>query len=510
MRLTKWLLMVLAASMLFIACNRTEPSKHDEAREGTTHVSVSLAFQSAFRATEDQEHNGIGDWGGRDEIKTIDVFILSRGTNVIQHFQEKTVKTAADFSKDGVYSLKPWKTTPGNKVVYVVVNGETEVINGLKQATVENFTTKYAEALTLVGSQGVDGKYAKTEGNKDVIMMTGASALVNVVDGVTEAQALAGSNTARVSVRRIAALVSVTMNKELHDQLTNGVEVKADASSSSGAAVTIGRLKNLKWTVAQYEKKSKLFEAGTTFADIKSPSFDYVTADGNQYNEGTDQAKNNYDYSLLKSGFDLASFSRSSDNKANVQSIVGGTMKFITETTHKYGSTEAETNYRRGNTAYIMVTGTFIPEQSAMATGEGSYTEGHDLYWGTIDGKFYTSEENAKKKNPVVAGTSRDGVIKFKGGKMYYFAWLNPDKIEPTKWLNSPVLRNNLYHVNVSRFGKLGFSGNPYNPGKDPEDDPDPDDPTPDPKDPINEKETYMTTEITVINWGAHSYDVKF
>lgn len=126
---------------------------------------MSLAFQSAFRATEDQERNGIGDWGGRDEIKTIDVFILSRGTNVIQHFQKKNSEDSCRLLKDGVYSLKPWKTTPGNKVVYVVVNGETEVINGLKQATVENFTTKYAEeALTLVGSQGVDGKYAENRG----------------------------------------------------------------------------------------------------------------------------------------------------------------------------------------------------------------------------------------------------------------------------------------------------------------------------------------------------------
>ena len=113
--------------------------------------------------------------------------------------------------------------------------------------------------------------------------------------------------------------------------------------------------------------------------------------------------------------------------------------------------------------------------------------------------------------NTVVDGDpNKDGVIEFKQGTMFYFAWLNPDDLAATRWNSSPVIRNNIYNVNVKSFSKYGFSGNPYNPDPDGPDKPDPDDPTPDPKDPIYDKETYMTTEITVIKWGVHSYDVSF
>ncbi len=94
----------------------------------------------------------------------------------------------------------------------------------------------------------------------------------------------------------------------------------------------------------------------------------------------------------------------------------------------------------------------------------------------------------------------------FKAGKMYYIAYVNPDTNKPTTWKNAPVVRNNVYNVNVTKFSKLGL----YHDPNDPDDPDDPDQPDPDPNDPIKDPETYMAYEITVINWGVHSYDIDF
>ena len=94
-------------------------------------------------------------------------------------------------------------------------------------------------------------------------------------------------------------------------------------------------------------------------------------------------------------------------------------------------------------------------------------------------------------------------MIKYAGGICYYVAWLNPDVI--TEPVNSPVLRNNIYHVNIKAIKKLGYSGNPFNPnGDDPKD---PDDKTPDPKETLYPVDTYMAVEISVVNWGVRSFD---
>ncbi|MDY6148644.1 MAG: Mfa1 family fimbria major subunit [Porphyromonas sp.] len=514
MKLNKMFLGGLVALGLLASCKGKEPSGQTETL-GSTYMSINVNLGESLRA-EEGDYNSMGDWEGRDKINAVDVFVLSEGENKVQHFTQATAKTQPTIGQDGVYSLTPWKTTPGNKIVYVVVNGTEEVINKLKAATPTNFATEYAMVLTDFAGNGVAEKYAKTEtfgsDKKDIITMTGAPASIAVVDGVTQEQAKNGQNTAKISVRRIAALVATTVNKSVQEE---GFKIKKGEGASQRV---VGSLKDVKWTVAQFEKTAKLYEAEISHKKIKSPNWEYVTSDNNAYNNGTDGAKDKYDYSLLKQGFDLAPFERKSNNNPeNVKALVdGATMKFISETTHAFTESQTdETKYRRGNTPYIMVTATFVPETSEMATGE-VYQAEKDIHYGTVDGKFYMDENKAKENNKIAAdsATKKDGVITFKKGKMYYFAWLNPDTTAPTTWRHSPVVRNNFYHVNVAGFNKLGFSGNPYNPTTPPggggEDEPDPDDPTPDPKDPITDKETYMTTEITVINWGVHSYDVNF
>ena len=129
---------------------------------------------------------------------------------------------------------------------------------------------------------------------------------------------------------------------------------------------------------------------------------------------------------------------------------------------------------------------------------------------------------------------------KFEKGKVLYFLWLNPDHV--SKAVNSPVIRNNIYHVQIAGVGKIGanwnplipfdpndpsFPGHPGGGGTDPNDpsnptfpknpnnpDPRPDnpyepkDPPVDPKDPLSFKETWMAVQVSILPWQVHSYKV--
>ena len=126
-----------------------------------------------------------------------------------------------------------------------------------------------------------------------------------------------------------------------------------------------------------------------------------------------------------------------------------------------------------------------------------------------MDHKFYKEEATAVTANkPSTAlPEGKDNVIKYAGGICYYVAWLNPnDKKDPTV---SPVLRNNIYHVNITGMKELGYTRNPFDPTDNTPKDPD-DPKVPDPKDPLYPSETHMSVEINVVNWGVHSYDQEF
>lgn len=47
---------------------------------------------------------------------------------------------------------------------------------------------------------------------------------------------------------------------------------------------------------------------------------------------------------------------------------------------------------------------------------------------------------------------------------MVYYAWLNPNTSDPTNSYASPVLRNNIYHMHITGFTKMGLSAIPFVP----------------------------------------------
>lgn len=98
---------------------------------------------------------------------------------------------------------------------------------------------------------------------------------------------------------------------------------------------------------------------------------------------------------------------------------------------------------------------------------------------------------------------------------MVYYAWVNPSTNDNRTWYSSPVLRNNIYHMHITGFTKMGLSGIPF--VKKP-DDPrfsflhniDPDEKVPSKDEYLPIQDPYMNVQVTNVGWGIHSYKKQF
>lgn len=531
--MTKKLFLALLAPALMgglMACNKQANTDLDPEAQSTGDTYMSVTFSTAnpnsTRATvkEDPNFNSIGEYIGRDEIKNVNVYVINlpEETVDVKKFSNTTqnaIVTNPD-SKDDTndFRTEAWKTTAGNKLVYVYVNiAGTEIEKALDKATSKKaFEDANEQAYTLTDANGVMSSYAKYDdaNQKDIISMnTVAPYELTVEPGVKKEDAEkndgSAKNRAKLSVRRLVGQAAVT-SKEAEYTITE---------NHGGAEKTLAKLSDLKWDVMQYELTTYLMPTPTEngkdakMAEFcKSPWWSQ-TVDDASYVAGKIGKK--YFYSAFN-GVEVKRFTRNTtDNKENVKAIVATPMKFITETTHQLGgkledAADPKTGYRKGNTTYVIVSAMITPDDAAWATGQkDKYTANSDLYFGVQDHKFYAEEAAAKTANKPTTATlegGKDNVIKYAKGICYYVAWLNPNKA--TEPVVSPVLRNNIYHVNINAIKKLGYSGNPFDPtNKTPKD---PDDKTPDPKETLYPVDTYMAVEINVVNWGVHSYDQEF
>lgn len=98
---------------------------------------------------------------------------------------------------------------------------------------------------------------------------------------------------------------------------------------------------------------------------------------------------------------------------------------------------------------------------------------------------------------------------------MVYYAWVNPSTNNNRTWYSSPVLRNNIYHMHITGFTKMGLSRIPF---VEKPTDPrlsylhsiDLDEKVPSKDEYLPIQDPYMSVQVTNVGWGIHSYKHSF
>ncbi len=461
--------MVSVIGLGFLACSNdnNEEQVTPLGTTGNTYVSVSINMASQRDAKAlPEDYNPDGTYDGIDGVKSLDIYMVSTDGSVeAKRFGKSELSTTGTVLKLN----EPLRTTSGSKSLYVVLNNP----NALGTAVPKDDDLLDTAGLAQIVNDGSFGNVAA-----DVIMMTGKNPSIFVSPDVSQQAASSGDNNFSVTVTRVASrvIVTSTAGTDLLDQDGN----------------KIGTISNVTYSVAQ--GANKVYFAGKS--DFTTWGSEYVTALGNY----TTEAPKYYDYSDLSTPSPVPAKPANDDYK----SLQG---KFLFENTHATGDIKTS-GYKKGNTAYVLIKAKFTPDPSAVADG-GTLTNG-TFYIGGSDGKIYSSKAAAQ------AAVTNQKAALHEQGKVLYYAWLNPDNV--TRPLNSPVLRNNIYHININSFAKIGLNWNPLYP-EDP-DNPNPGNPDPkpgdpdnpvnpvDPTDPLTPEETYMNVDISVLEWTVHSYDI--
>ena len=549
-------------------------------QKATTYMSVSFVLPTAnsTRAADDGQDennpkfNNVGKWAGKDDIKKVNVYVFdntgaleANPTYTTAQLSFTQVSTGADKAK--VSANSAFKVKPGNKTVYVVVNPTTAAENLLNIAannTLAAFETAYkSENLAFAknsyrtteyttGDETNAGEIAKVDNDKDIILMTGPAATPTIDDNVSAAEAVSGAkNRADLTVQRAVARVFVTTSATsftLKGMNPTSMTEEAGAITVSDLTYVVGQGEN-KFYFLQKDNGGNDGAAFTTpaFAQVPSSTDDYFTA---AYQTVYTNIGKHYDYSGLwkntagstkVKGVTVptraAAFSGTAATElGNVTTDLNTALKgeFILPTLHKYNTDRAQSGYRKGNTSYILIRGYLTPKYVVKA--DGSVVDGStlgandDLYLGA-NGVFYA--DKATVRDAAHKGVAGQTAQKYVGRKVLYFVWINPDEVDG-KPVNSPVIRNNIYHVSIKGIAKVGanwnplvpvvnpndpnitdpnnpnnpVNNNPNNPDPRPDNDIEPKDPPVDPTDPISTKETWMSVNVNILPWAVHSYEV--
>jgi hypothetical protein len=549
-----WLLLLALALMIGgNSCNDkeifTNPDDENPAKI-TTYIALDIkGANDLLRAGEDGVNNYLGTYVGWDIYEHIDVYITTTNGNTLLMNQRFNGLPSTDLTFDPLGNIAriavPFKAAPGLVNVIVVVNGRNPVLPAVPPANFI-YTGLYSDSKVIpavvYGGATVPGSYfAYTQDaylvNKiagdptipladaypgtypsycrrymDHVSMIGTYNNFLIEPNITQAQAVAGANLVTVSVTKTAARAF----------LTTTVPFNADGSTNvtNASGKLLGTISNLSFALAQTANQAYLFPqtVGSIYPSgygSASPSttyswgFEFVPgASGNDYNT---QARTYYDYNdLLGPTRPIPTEPINPDNGTIDFGMMPG--EFLAETTHSPGIDATSSSYKKGNTAYFLIRGKFKPDPSTIVGGKPLAADG-TFYIGATDQLVYASISDAQ--DPVI-GMANQNVMTYTGGKVLYYLWLNPDQnpSDPNydQPINSPVVRNNIYHANISGFSSIGYNWNPLVPPGGVNPDPEPNGPEPpstiDPDDPLSDFNTYMSVQISVLNWGFHSYQI--
>lgn len=577
-------MMTLALCAGFTACTQDYTEKTIEkgvTKNSTTFMSVAftIATPPNTRAENKDEASRYqyGTWNGRDKISTVDVYVFDKESGKLEKYhsytgrQMRIIQNATGDVK--ISANEAFKISKGLKHVFVVVNptpaGESFLPREINRTTFEDFKKEYESAHSRlqvynrpkapVEKTRAD-EVASVDGQDDVIMMTGLPAIdVNIEDNINQQQAISGrKNQVKLTVERTVARVVVTTNKDVPTFEIKGDDPRTEKVETDFLLAT---LSEITYTVAQSNKnfyflKKEYATPGRTQDNEgeqkyeESPAFSTKTsADPYWYRMNNYVGvSGDFDYSGLwrnaanfehnKQGFEVKSrdaFLNAADKEkeeigevtSHITSTTGDHGLFLFPSTHKYGATVEESEYLKSNTPYILVRGIITPKLYVDANGNfqtDDALKGKDFYLGT-NGIVYATKEGVTDE--AHNGYKGQYAKKYVKGKAIYYLWIHPDQIDNP--INSPVERNNIYHVQIKGVRSFGANWNPlvpyeynlpYDPknGKFPPNPFNPDDrpndnelepiiPPVNPNEGLTPKETWMSAEVKIVPWKVHSYE---
>lgn len=418
----------------FVSCSKSGNGGGGETPAGSpTRFTLAIGQPTTYAADNDN--------ATADELKfnSVDVFIYDASSYVQVTHKNLTL---ADFGTptNNVYTATTKiTTTTGPKLVYVGINLPDAIVNTIKAAG----STAGLSAVNTIAAEG--------DLNKSAGFAMFSSETVNA-DFVADEDDPA--NKVRVGVARMVAKVTV------ENKLTLPFSVAGGAISD--LYFTLG---NLNTKIYALQKK----QGG------------YVV-DPNWNEGGAPPAVPSYMNDFLHQAPIYGTA-----NYAAVNTYVDGTKG--KDLTPKYAPENTSLYYRKGETTYASVCGTFVPGSFSSETGvETPYSGSAKSFWTvrtTAGTKYFELEATADTYHAANAGSVKSD--EYVNGICYYSMYLNPNN-------GFNTLRNGYYRTSITNI--LGL-GNP-NPGPD------------DREEPVDE-ETNMIIEVDILPWQVVSdeYELK-
>lgn len=358
MKLNKMFLVGALLSLGFASCSKEgNGPAPDSSSTADTHMSVSMSLPQHNRAG-DNDYNPIGEYGGVDKINDLTVYVVGDGKIDVRKLSTADLQVNQGASTTSIVTA-PFQVKSGEKTVYAIVNITPKVEAALNAATnAADLKVAYEAAYAAFSDAG--SEIATLVNSQDQMIMSGKPVVQTILPNVSATNASV-QNKVPIIVKRAAIRASMTITQ----QPVNGAyEIKA--LRPGNVEVVIATVSDLKWSVAQYEKKYYLQQKD----DALSPAASFVPASTDDYN-GANGAMKHYDYSQLANRITVHQLN-GAYSAADVPNVP---YKYVSETTH------ADNDYRKGNTTYILVKGKLKPVATMWADGEqATYQEGGDLF----------------------------------------------------------------------------------------------------------------------------------
>lgn len=348
MKLNKYF-MIGAMGLSLVACSDNldengQGANGTNPNEGTTYVAFTVDFNSSTsRATGDQPIDGDADGGmyndGQEgnEADINDVRIIVTNENGTVEFNDVATKKTVGQQDYFMIAIQP-----GMKNFYAIVNGESR---GLTAPT-----TWGEKILATIKSEDNDVnvkasdlyEYNATSGQgKGFVMSSIAAVPQRIYDNVTEEEAQAGpNNRVNITVDRMVAKVTVKLADKLVSNTGNDFDGENFALKSLSARIM--NADNVK-----YENSTPTYAGSYWMAyDNKSgvretPYYSYIP--------GADVPE-----TALESGSSQSLY-------APGETTENPSIRFYClENTHS--NTEGNTGYKQGNTTYLKLEATMVPE----------------------------------------------------------------------------------------------------------------------------------------------------